>query len=179
MDCVVRIKIMWGNGVWCCSAGIGRTGCFVAISIGIRQLREEHSVDVLGIVCGMRLDRSVVPSFLHHHYHVCEYFNIVCSAPSLQSIRLLGFIALFICPEVTRIALFICPEVTHIALFICPEVTRIALFICPEVTCIALFICPEEMCIACSSVSLGNAYCPVHLSWGNAYCPVHVLRQCC
>ncbi|XP_071099490.1 tyrosine-protein phosphatase non-receptor type 5-like [Haliotis cracherodii] len=41
-----------------CSAGIGRTGCFVATSIGIRQLREEHSVDVLGIVCSMRLDRG-------------------------------------------------------------------------------------------------------------------------
>ncbi|KAK3102508.1 hypothetical protein FSP39_011876 [Pinctada imbricata] len=41
-----------------CSAGIGRTGCFVAISIGIRQLREEHSVDALGIVCSMRIDRG-------------------------------------------------------------------------------------------------------------------------
>ncbi|XP_069133891.1 tyrosine-protein phosphatase non-receptor type 5-like [Argopecten irradians] len=41
-----------------CSAGIGRTGCFIAISIGIRQLREEHSVDALGTVCTMRIDRG-------------------------------------------------------------------------------------------------------------------------
>lgn len=41
------------------SAGIGRTGCFIATSIGIQQLREEHMVDVLGIVCSMRLDRWI------------------------------------------------------------------------------------------------------------------------
>ncbi|OWF52370.1 tyrosine-protein phosphatase non-receptor type 5-like [Mizuhopecten yessoensis] len=41
-----------------CSAGIGRTGCFIGISIGIRQLREEHSVDTLGTVCTMRIDRG-------------------------------------------------------------------------------------------------------------------------
>uniref|UniRef100_A0A131YY91 protein-tyrosine-phosphatase n=1 Tax=Rhipicephalus appendiculatus TaxID=34631 RepID=A0A131YY91_RHIAP len=41
-----------------CSAGIGRTGCFVASSIGIRQLREENSVDVLAIVCALRRDRG-------------------------------------------------------------------------------------------------------------------------
>ncbi|XP_075546987.1 tyrosine-protein phosphatase non-receptor type 7-like isoform X4 [Dermacentor variabilis] len=40
-----------------CSAGIGRTGCFVASSIGIRQLREENSVDVLATVCALRRDR--------------------------------------------------------------------------------------------------------------------------
>ncbi|KAK6190306.1 hypothetical protein SNE40_002207 [Patella caerulea] len=41
-----------------CSAGIGRTGCFIAVSVGMKQLREEHSVDILGIVCSMRLDRG-------------------------------------------------------------------------------------------------------------------------
>ncbi|XP_064634475.1 receptor-type tyrosine-protein phosphatase R-like isoform X2 [Lineus longissimus] len=41
-----------------CSAGIGRTGCFIAISIGVRQLQEEQMIDVLGIVCQMRLDRG-------------------------------------------------------------------------------------------------------------------------
>ncbi|XP_039279424.1 uncharacterized protein LOC111061699 [Nilaparvata lugens] len=40
-----------------CSAGIGRTGCFIAISIGINQLLGENNVDVLGIVCRMRYDR--------------------------------------------------------------------------------------------------------------------------
>ncbi|XP_050738706.1 receptor-type tyrosine-protein phosphatase F-like isoform X2 [Eriocheir sinensis] len=41
-----------------CSAGIGRSGCFVAISIAINQLLEEDCVDILGIVCQMRLDRG-------------------------------------------------------------------------------------------------------------------------
>ena len=42
------------------SAGIGRTGCFIAISIGVKQMKEEHMVDVLRTVCSMREDRSVV-----------------------------------------------------------------------------------------------------------------------
>ncbi|XP_037070484.1 tyrosine-protein phosphatase non-receptor type 5-like [Pollicipes pollicipes] len=41
-----------------CSAGIGRTGCFIATSIGACQLQQENSVDVLGIVCGLRQDRG-------------------------------------------------------------------------------------------------------------------------
>ncbi|XP_068229120.1 receptor-type tyrosine-protein phosphatase kappa-like [Palaemon carinicauda] len=41
-----------------CSAGIGRSGCFVAISIAINQLLEEDCVDILGILCQMRLDRG-------------------------------------------------------------------------------------------------------------------------
>eukprot|EP00069_Balaena_mysticetus_P012749 bmy_07952T0 len=41
-----------------CSAGIGRTGCFIATSIGCRQLREEGVVDALSIVCQLRVDRS-------------------------------------------------------------------------------------------------------------------------
>ncbi|XP_060808870.1 uncharacterized protein LOC106142976 [Amyelois transitella] len=41
-----------------CSAGIGRTGCLIAILNGIKQLTNEHKVDVLGIVCNMRLNRG-------------------------------------------------------------------------------------------------------------------------
>lgn len=41
-----------------CSAGIGRTGCFIASSIGCQQLRESAQVDVLEIVCQLRLDRG-------------------------------------------------------------------------------------------------------------------------
>lgn len=40
-----------------CSAGIGRTGCFIAVSVGMLQLLEENKVDILGIVCQMRYDR--------------------------------------------------------------------------------------------------------------------------
>ncbi|XP_047443215.1 tyrosine-protein phosphatase non-receptor type 7-like [Mugil cephalus] len=41
-----------------CSAGIGRTGCFIASSIGCQQLRESGQVDVLETVCQLRLDRG-------------------------------------------------------------------------------------------------------------------------
>uniref|UniRef100_A0A3Q0QS42 protein-tyrosine-phosphatase n=1 Tax=Amphilophus citrinellus TaxID=61819 RepID=A0A3Q0QS42_AMPCI len=42
-----------------CSAGIGRTGCFIASSIGCQQLRETGQADVLETVCQLRLDRWV------------------------------------------------------------------------------------------------------------------------
>ncbi|XP_066559162.1 tyrosine-protein phosphatase non-receptor type 7 isoform X2 [Amia ocellicauda] len=41
-----------------CSAGIGRTGCFIATSIGCQQLEKTGQVDVLGIVCQLRIDRG-------------------------------------------------------------------------------------------------------------------------
>ncbi|CAG9861762.1 unnamed protein product [Phyllotreta striolata] len=41
-----------------CSAGIGRTGCFLAILNGIQQLRESGNVDVLGILCSLRMNRG-------------------------------------------------------------------------------------------------------------------------
>ncbi|XP_070200024.1 receptor-type tyrosine-protein phosphatase R-like [Littorina saxatilis] len=75
-----------------CSAGIGRTGCFVGISIGIRQLREEHSVDVLGIVCGMRLDRGgMVQTHEQYdfvHQALLEYERTL-GEPSIQSLTAL------------------------------------------------------------------------------------------
>uniref|UniRef100_A0A8C0RDP4 protein-tyrosine-phosphatase n=1 Tax=Canis lupus familiaris TaxID=9615 RepID=A0A8C0RDP4_CANLF len=55
-----------------CSAGIGRTGCFIATSIGCRQLKEEGVVDALSIVCQLRVDRggmvqtSEQYEFVHH-----------------------------------------------------------------------------------------------------------------
>lgn len=41
-----------------CSAGIGRTGCFLAILNGIQQLRNNSNVDVLAILCSLRLNRG-------------------------------------------------------------------------------------------------------------------------
>lgn len=39
------------------SAGIGRTGCFIATSILCKQLRTEGVVDILRTMCQLRLDR--------------------------------------------------------------------------------------------------------------------------
>lgn len=61
------VSLMWGDlprgpaagpVVVHCSAGIGRTGCFIAICIGVSQLLGENNVDILGIVCRMRYDRG-------------------------------------------------------------------------------------------------------------------------
>ncbi|KAJ8917398.1 hypothetical protein NQ315_002422 [Exocentrus adspersus] len=41
-----------------CSAGIGRTGCFLAILNGIQQLKNNSNVDVLAILCSLRLNRG-------------------------------------------------------------------------------------------------------------------------
>ena len=40
------------------SAGIGRTGCYIALSNGIKQLNTEHEVDVVRILCNLRRDRG-------------------------------------------------------------------------------------------------------------------------
>uniref|UniRef100_A0A3P8WU49 protein-tyrosine-phosphatase n=1 Tax=Cynoglossus semilaevis TaxID=244447 RepID=A0A3P8WU49_CYNSE len=39
-----------------CSAGIGRTGCFIASSIGVQQLRDTDQADIQETVCQLRLD---------------------------------------------------------------------------------------------------------------------------
>uniref|UniRef100_A0A3P8YMK4 protein-tyrosine-phosphatase n=1 Tax=Esox lucius TaxID=8010 RepID=A0A3P8YMK4_ESOLU len=55
-----------------CSAGIGRTGCFIATSILCRQLRSEGVVDILKTTCQLRLDRGGMIQtaeqyqFVHH-----------------------------------------------------------------------------------------------------------------
>ncbi|XP_054659783.1 tyrosine-protein phosphatase non-receptor type 7 isoform X2 [Grus americana] len=43
-----------------CSAGIGRTGCFIATRIGCQELKDKGEVDILGIVCRLRMDRWVL-----------------------------------------------------------------------------------------------------------------------
>eukprot|EP00116_Pleurobrachia_bachei_P003578 sb/3463840/ len=59
LSCVHSI---WNTGisplVVHCSAGLGRTGCFIAVDIGIQALRQDKVVDVLKIVASMRLDRG-------------------------------------------------------------------------------------------------------------------------
>ncbi|XP_026779032.3 receptor-type tyrosine-protein phosphatase R isoform X2 [Pangasianodon hypophthalmus] len=61
-----------------CSAGIGRTGCFIATTIGCHQLRLEGVVDVLSIVCQLRVDRGGMIQtgeqyeFVHHALSLYE-----------------------------------------------------------------------------------------------------------
>nr|XP_020469085.1 receptor-type tyrosine-protein phosphatase R isoform X4 [Monopterus albus] len=61
-----------------CSAGIGRTGCFIATTIGCRQLQLEGLVDVLSITCQLRADRGGMIQtgeqyeFVHHALSLYE-----------------------------------------------------------------------------------------------------------
>ncbi|KAM6961597.1 receptor-type tyrosine-protein phosphatase R [Tautogolabrus adspersus] len=61
-----------------CSAGIGRTGCFIATTIGCRQLQLEGLVDVLSIICQLRADRGGMIQtgeqyeFVHHALSLYE-----------------------------------------------------------------------------------------------------------
>ncbi|CDQ74797.1 unnamed protein product [Oncorhynchus mykiss] len=50
-------KLSGGSG-WSQTCWIGRTGCFIASSIGCLQLKHTSKADVLGIVCKLRLDRG-------------------------------------------------------------------------------------------------------------------------
>uniref|UniRef100_A0A8C9UYA3 protein-tyrosine-phosphatase n=1 Tax=Scleropages formosus TaxID=113540 RepID=A0A8C9UYA3_SCLFO len=55
-----------------CSAGIGRTGCFIATTILCKQLKNEGVVDILKTMCQLRLDRGGMIQtpeqyqFVHH-----------------------------------------------------------------------------------------------------------------
>ncbi|XP_069797793.1 receptor-type tyrosine-protein phosphatase R-like isoform X2 [Narcine bancroftii] len=71
-----------------CSAGIGRTGLFMATSIGCQQLKETNKVDILGIVCQMRIDRggmiqtSEQYQFLYQTLHLYQNNHSKNSDPS-------------------------------------------------------------------------------------------------
>ena len=39
-------------------AGVGRTGTFIAIETGLRQVEHDQTVDVYGTVCRMRMQRN-------------------------------------------------------------------------------------------------------------------------
>lgn len=49
------------------SAGIGRTGCFIATSICCQQLRQEGVVDILKTTCQLRQDRSAQQAVVGAH----------------------------------------------------------------------------------------------------------------
>lgn len=71
-----------------CSAGLGRTGCFIALCIGCAQLRNEGMVDVLRIVSRLRLDRGGMVQtneqyeFIHH---ALAAFQSCRSPPAIES----------------------------------------------------------------------------------------------
>ncbi|XP_043938789.1 tyrosine-protein phosphatase non-receptor type 5 isoform X2 [Protopterus annectens] len=64
-----------------CSAGLGRTGCFIATSIGCKQLKNEGVVDILRTTCQLRLDRGGM-------IQTCEQYQFVHHVLSLYERKL-------------------------------------------------------------------------------------------
>ncbi|XP_034031408.1 LOW QUALITY PROTEIN: tyrosine-protein phosphatase non-receptor type 5-like [Thalassophryne amazonica] len=65
-----------------CSAGIGRTGCFIATSILCKQLRTEGVVDILRTTCQLRLDRGGMIQTCEQYqfvHHVLSLYEKQCS----------------------------------------------------------------------------------------------------
>ncbi|XP_053114051.1 receptor-type tyrosine-protein phosphatase R isoform X2 [Hemicordylus capensis] len=70
-----------------CSAGIGRTGCFIATAIGCRHLKEEGVVDALSIVCQLRLDRGGMVQTSEQYEFVHHALNLYESRLSAEAIQ--------------------------------------------------------------------------------------------
>ncbi|CAM4566995.1 unnamed protein product [Lepidochelys olivacea] len=64
-----------------CSAGIGRTGCFIATSICCKQLKHEGIIDILRTTCQLRLDRGGM-------IQTCEQYQFVHHVMSLYEKQL-------------------------------------------------------------------------------------------
>lgn len=73
-----RASAAMGPVIVHCSAGLGRTGCFIATTIGCKQLQLEGVVDVLSITCQLRADRGGMIQtgeqyeFVHHALSLFE-----------------------------------------------------------------------------------------------------------
>eukprot|EP00795_Rhopilema_esculentum_P011401 gene11401-21599_t len=74
-----------------CSAGRGRTGCFIAICHAMEQVEDEQVANILKIVSTMRLDRGGMvqkdEQYIFIHKTIYEYWKDLKShSPSLSSI---------------------------------------------------------------------------------------------
>lgn len=61
-----------------CSAGIGRTGCFLAVLNGMQQLRNNRNVDVLAILCSLRLNRGGLVQTAEQYELVHRVLKLYC-----------------------------------------------------------------------------------------------------
>ncbi|RNA37685.1 Receptor-type tyrosine- phosphatase R [Brachionus plicatilis] len=62
-----------------CSAGVGRTGCFLAIAIGIKYIDNESLIDIVRIVCKLRKERGGMIQTLEQYefiYQVLAYYCV-------------------------------------------------------------------------------------------------------
>ena len=58
-----------------CSAGVGRTGTFIAVDIALEQASKEGVVDIAGIINKLREQRmQMVQTAVSHHVNIKEVF---------------------------------------------------------------------------------------------------------
>jgi receptor-type tyrosine-protein phosphatase R len=88
-NCLVKSPILVH-----CSAGIGRTGCFIAITLGMQQIDCENSVDVLNIVSRMRQQRLVLFFFciFCHQDSSVLFLNMIYRGGSIQTLEQYEFV---------------------------------------------------------------------------------------
>jgi receptor-type tyrosine-protein phosphatase R len=67
------------------SAGIGRTGCFIALSNGIKQLDNERIIDIVRILCDLRRDRGGMIQTNDQYQFVYQAFSEYARTLQLSS----------------------------------------------------------------------------------------------
>ena len=59
-----------------CSAGVGRTGTFIAVDIALEQAKKEGVVDIAGIVNRLRQQRmKMVQTLVRTRVHTCIHLS--------------------------------------------------------------------------------------------------------
>ena len=59
-----------------CSAGVGRTGTFIAVDIALEQAKKEGVVDIAGIVNRLRQQRmKMVQTLVRTRVHICIHLS--------------------------------------------------------------------------------------------------------
>ena len=59
-----------------CSAGVGRTGTFIAMDIALEQAKKEGVVDIAGIVNRLRQQRmKMVQTLVRTRVHTCIHLS--------------------------------------------------------------------------------------------------------
>ncbi|XP_033826040.1 tyrosine-protein phosphatase non-receptor type 7-like [Periophthalmus magnuspinnatus] len=74
-----------------CSAGIGRSGCFIASSVCCKQVRDSGTVDVLETVCQLRLDRGGMiqtPEQYQFLYYTLAQYSLLLQGESVENSEL-------------------------------------------------------------------------------------------
>ena len=76
-----------------CSAGVGRTGTFIAVDIALEQASKEGVVDIAGIINRIREQRmQMVQTVVSHHIHSHKELTLIYI---LHRINMLLFMMLY------------------------------------------------------------------------------------